>query len=243
MKGPDGTVYPMDGEFHEIVEPERIVFTSGALDKNGNHVLEVINTVTFTEEDGKTKLTLHAAVYSVTDEGRPYLDGMNDGWNQSIDRLAEHVTNPRNNKTPETNTPIILERTFNAPVEKVWQAITDIQQMRQWYFPQLETFEPKEGFETAFNVHHEGKDYFHIWRVSKVVPLKKISVEWKYKGYPGNSLLSFELFPQGGQTKLLLTHENLETFNPDKYPELAPKNFVQGWTQFMDKELKEFLEK
>jgi hypothetical protein len=72
---------------------------------------------------------------------------------------------------------------------------------------------------------------------------KKISVEWKYGGYPGNSLVSFELFAQGDKTKLVLTHEGIETFNPERYPELAKQNFVAGWTQFMDKELKEFLER
>jgi uncharacterized protein YndB with AHSA1/START domain len=243
MKGPDGTVYPMDGEIHEIIEPRRIVFTSAALDKNGNRLLEVINTVEFTEENGKTRLTLHAAPYRVTDEGRQYLEGMNAGWNQSIDRLDAYVASPLKNKTSQMDTPVVLERTFNAPVEKVWKAITDIDQMKQWYFPQLESFKPEEGFETEFNVHHEGRDYFHIWKISKVVPLKKLSVEWKYKGYPGNSLVSFELFPQGDKTKLVLTHEKIETFDPEKYPELAPKNFREGWTQFMDKALKEFLEK
>jgi len=241
MKAPDGTVYPMDGEFHEILEPEKIVFTSAALDKNGNRLFEVLNTVTFTEEGGKTKLTLHAAVSNITDEGRTYIDGMNEGWNQSIDRLDEYVKKSPKNKNTKMD-PIIIERTFNVPAEKVWEAITDINQMKQWYFPQLENFKPEEGFETEFNVHHEGKDYFHIWQVKEVVPLKKISVEWKYRGYPGNSLVSFELFAEGNKTKLVLTHEGIETFNPERYPELAKQNFVAGWTQFMDKELKEFLE-
>ena len=72
--------------------------------------------------------------------------------------------------------------------------------------------------------------------------MKKISVEWKYGGYPGNSLLSFELDEQGNKTKLILTHEGLETFIPEKHPELAKQNFMEGWTQFMEKGLKEFLE-
>jgi len=140
------------------------------------------------------------------------------------------------------NTPLVIERTFNASVEKVWKAITEINEMKQWYFPQLENFKPEEGFETQFNVRHEGKDYLHIWKIKEVTPLKKISVEWKYGGYPGNSLVSFELFKQGDKTKLVLTHEGIETFMPEKYPELAKENFMEGWTQFMDKGLKEFLE-
>ena len=237
MQAPDKTIYPMGGEFHEIVEPERLVLTTAALDKNGNRLFEVLNTVTFSDENAKTKLSLHAAVSNITEEGKPYIEGMNDGWIESIDRLAEFV------EKSEENTAVVLERIFNSPVERVWHAITDINQMRLWYFPQLENFQPEKGFETQFNVHHEGKDFLHIWKVKDVVPMKKISIEWKYKGYPGNSLVSFELFPRGNKTRLLLTHEGIESFMPAKYPELGKKNFMEGWTAFMDNELKQFLEK
>ena len=82
--------------------------------------------------------------------------------------------------------------------------------MKQWYFPQLENFKPEKGFETKFNVHHDGIDYLHIWKITDVVSLKKISIEWKYAGYSGNSLVSFELFPEGNKTRLILTHEGIK---------------------------------
>jgi len=139
--------------------------------------------------------------------------------------------------------PLVIERIFHAPVEKVWKAITDIHQMKEWYFPQLEQFKPESGFETQFNVHHEGNNYLHIWKIKEVIPLKKISVEWKYGGYPGDSLVHFELLPDDNKTKMVLTHEKIDSFLPEKYPELARENFWQGWTEFMDKGLKEFLER
>jgi len=239
MQAPDGVVYPMDGEFHEIVEPKKLVFTTAALDKNGKRLFEVLNTVTFSEVNGITRLHLHAAVSGITEEGKPYIDGMNEGWNQSFDRLNEHVMDQ---SKIDTNAPVVIERTFNAGIDKVWKAITDIDQMRQWYFPQLADFKPEEGFETQFSIHHEGRDYLHIWKVKEVIPVKKISVEWKYGGYPGNSLVSFELFEQGSKTKFILTHYGINTFMPEKYPELSKQNFTEGWTQFMDRELKDFLE-
>ena len=242
MKAPDGVVYPMDGEFHEIVETEKIVFTSAALDKNGKRLFEVLNTVTFSEEEGKTKLKLHAAVSNIADEGKPYLNGMNEGWNQSIDRLEDFLSVTSENTAVGETAQLRIERTFNAAVEKVWRAITEIDQMKEWYFPQLSDFKAEVGFQTHFNVHHEGRDFLHIWKVKQVIPLKKISLEWKYGGYRGSSLLTFELFEMGNKTKLILTHEGLETFMPAKYPELGKENFMQGWTQFMDKGLKQFLE-
>ena len=91
MRGPDGTVYPMTGVFQEVVEPERLVSTSAALDEKGDPLFEVLNTVTFAEQGGKTKLTLHARVTKTTAKAARYLAGMEQGWSQSLDRLAEEV--------------------------------------------------------------------------------------------------------------------------------------------------------
>jgi uncharacterized protein YndB with AHSA1/START domain len=91
MRAPDGTVYPMTGVFHEIVKPERLVFTSGALDPKGEPLFEVLNTVTFAEENGKTKLTLHARVTMARGGAAQHLAGMEQGWSLSLDRLAEEV--------------------------------------------------------------------------------------------------------------------------------------------------------
>ena len=32
------------------------------------------------------------------------------------------------------NQPFVIERTFNAPASKVWEALTDNEKMKQWYF-------------------------------------------------------------------------------------------------------------
>jgi uncharacterized protein YndB with AHSA1/START domain len=94
MRGPDGVVYPMKGVFHEIIGQKRLVFTSSAFeDEEGNSKLEVLNAVTFTERDGKTELTLHAAVVKSAPEVAAALEGMEEGWSQSLDRLAEHLAN------------------------------------------------------------------------------------------------------------------------------------------------------
>lgn len=90
MRAPDGVVYPMTGVVLEIVDPERLVFTSQALDKDGNAMFENLNTVTFEEHGGKTKVTVHAKVRMATEEGAPHLKGMEEGWRLTIDRLEEY---------------------------------------------------------------------------------------------------------------------------------------------------------
>jgi uncharacterized protein YndB with AHSA1/START domain len=91
MRGPDGTVYPMTGVYQEIVEPERLVFLSAALDGEGDPLFEVLTTVTFAEQGGKTKQILRARVIKSTAEAAPYLAGMEVGWTQSLERLAQSL--------------------------------------------------------------------------------------------------------------------------------------------------------
>jgi uncharacterized protein YndB with AHSA1/START domain len=87
MRGPDGRVYPMTGVYQTIVEPERLVFTSAALDEKGNPLFEVLNTVTFADQGGKTTQMLRARVVKSTAGATPYLEGMEEGWTQSLERL------------------------------------------------------------------------------------------------------------------------------------------------------------
>jgi len=136
--------------------------------------------------------------------------------------------------------PIVMERTLVAPVGRVWTALTDVNEMRQWYFD-LEEFKPEVGFEFEFVVEHEGNNYHHLCKVTEVIPQKKIAYSWRYKGEPGNSLVTLEIFPEGDKTRLKLTHSGIETF--PKTPAYARKNFEAGWTQIIGSELKKFVER
>ena len=92
MRAPDGTIYPMSGVYQAIDKPRRLVFTSAALDESGNPLFEIRNTVTFEDQGGKTKLTVHASVITLTEKAPRHLAGMEQGWSLSLDRLAAEVT-------------------------------------------------------------------------------------------------------------------------------------------------------
>ena len=138
--------------------------------------------------------------------------------------------------------PIIVEQSFSTSVETIWSSITEIDKMRQWYFDNIPSFKPEIGFEIRFNVKGQDRSFLHIWKVTEVVPLKMIAYYWKYENYPGDSLVKFELFEENKSTKLRLTHQVLEDF-PDDIPEFKRESGVEGWTYFIRKSLKEFLEK
>ena len=134
---------------------------------------------------------------------------------------------------------VVLERTLNAPMAKVWKGLTDVDQMREWYFD-LKEFKPEIGFEFEFVVEHQGSVYHHICKVTEVIPQTKIAYTWRYKGKPGDSLVTFELFPDGDKTRLKLTHTGIETF--PQTPAYARENFEAGWTTLIDSELRQFVE-
>jgi uncharacterized protein YndB with AHSA1/START domain len=142
--------------------------------------------------------------------------------------------------TATTNLPIVKEVVLDAPPSRVWKALTDKNEMKQWYFD-LEAFEPKVGFEFQFAVEHAGRNWVHLCRVTEVIPNKKLSYTWRYEGIPGNSLLTFELIPEGDKTRLKLTHAGLETF-PTDVPGLAVENFNTGWEHFI-KAIKQYIDK
>ncbi|MDE3214192.1 MAG: SRPBCC domain-containing protein [Bacteroidota bacterium] len=91
MKGPDGTVYPMDGEVVEYDPPRKLRFLSAALDQNRNRLFEVDNCVTLESLEEKTRLTLKVRVNHIKPGSEPYLKGMNEGWSQSLERLLNFV--------------------------------------------------------------------------------------------------------------------------------------------------------
>jgi uncharacterized protein YndB with AHSA1/START domain len=137
------------------------------------------------------------------------------------------------------NEPFVIERTYNAPIGKVWRAITNKDDMKQWYFD-LAEFKPEIGFEFQFFGGKDEKKYLHLCKITDVVPGTKITYSWRYDGYEGISYVTFELFAEGNRTKVKLTHAGLETF-PASNPDLAKENFVQGWNSIIDTSLKEFL--
>lgn len=137
--------------------------------------------------------------------------------------------------------PVTVEETYNAPVEKVWNAITDRDEMKKWYFDIAE-FKAEPGFEFQFYGENKtGDKYLHLCKVMEVINKKKLSYTWRFEGYEGDSLVTFELFKEGDKTRVKLTHEGLETF-PVHNGDFAPANFQEGWNHIIGTTLKDFSE-
>ncbi|MGE5456807.1 MAG: SRPBCC family protein [Methanococcaceae archaeon] len=99
MRSPEGEDFWSTGVYQEIVEQEKIVTTDSFSDAQGNVVpashygmsgdwpLELLVTVTFEEDGGKTKLTLRHEGFP----DRENRDLAKAGWNESLDKLVEYL--------------------------------------------------------------------------------------------------------------------------------------------------------
>lgn len=136
--------------------------------------------------------------------------------------------------------PVVVEYDLQATPEKVWKAITDNTEMKQWYFD-LPEFKPEVGFEFQFTGGADsGIAYIHLCKITEVEEGRKLKYSWRYKDYDGISFVSFELFSKGALTHLKLTHDGLDTF-PEDNPDLAIDNFLKGWTHIIGTSLVEYL--
>jgi uncharacterized protein YndB with AHSA1/START domain len=138
--------------------------------------------------------------------------------------------------------PVIVEQDFEASVREVWNAITQVDKMRQWFFPNIPSFEASVGFRTAFDIQSGKRNFRHLWRILEVVPEKLIKYHWSYEEYPGEGLVTFELSSKDNLTRLRLTNEGMETF-PRDIPEFSRDSCESGWKFILGRNLKEFLEK
>lgn len=104
MQTPDGK--SMWGKFvyREIIAPERIVFVVSFTDEKGNPIrhplsatwpLEVLSTLTLTEQDGKTTIQMEGVPINATEEERKTFQdghaGMQQGWTGTMDQLADFL--------------------------------------------------------------------------------------------------------------------------------------------------------
>ena len=92
MRFPDGSdEHTMQATYREIVPPERLTFTNTALDRNGTLLLEGITTISLEDLGEKTRLTLYTRMKGLVPYSDRMLEGMEPGWSQTLDRLAQEV--------------------------------------------------------------------------------------------------------------------------------------------------------
>lgn len=138
--------------------------------------------------------------------------------------------------------PLSIQQEFNVPLTELWNALTQIDKIRHWYFP-LNEFRPEKGF--AFSFYGEGSNgskYLHKCVVTRVEDLHCLQYNWVYEGIKGYTLLNFNLTGDDMKSALKLTHFGLESF-PQNNNDLKKESFEEGWAYIINTSLKGYLQK
>ena len=133
---------------------------------------------------------------------------------------------------------LVIERTYEAPIDRVFSAFADVEKFAQWFSPNpnvnLEVFEydfrPDGRYRICFHGSSGSKDIVGGTYVT-ITPPTRIVFTWEWEAphtYEGhNTLVTIGLAGQNGETHLTLTHEKLPSTE-------AKTNHNQGWTGALD---------
>jgi uncharacterized protein YndB with AHSA1/START domain len=214
MTFPDGRSHPMGGTFHEVDEPHRLVFSTRAFElADGTYALEVLNTITFEELHGKTKLTVHAKVTKAGAGSEMPVAGMNQGWNESLDRLTSELRQTQGAKfnlvADYGKQDATITRTFSAPLELVFKVSTDPKHIPNWWGPRfLTTVVDKQELKTGGSwrfVQTEPGGRVHGFHgvYHEVLAPVKLVYTFEYEGQPGHVALVTDTYEEkNGKTTM-----------------------------------------
>jgi uncharacterized protein YndB with AHSA1/START domain len=140
------------------------------------------------------------------------------------------------------NTPITVQYKIDAPVEKIWNALTDKNEMKSWYFA-IQNFALEVDKEFNFYEPGEAKKYHHQCRILEIIPNKTLKHTWAYPELSDAvTIVTWELREEDNGTMVTLTHENVEGFE-SLGENFSKASFTEGWNSIIGKSMKEYLEK
>lgn len=134
MHGPDGVDYINKTKYLEVVPGTKLVYDHGGNDEQ-KPLFRV--TVTFSEQNGKTLMDMRMALETAeaAEQSRKFIKQA--GGNATWDRLAEYLE-----KSSSSKDVFYINRTFDAPIEKMFEMWTNPDHFSKWLAP--------TGFEMHF---------------------------------------------------------------------------------------------
>lgn len=154
----EGFEQTMHGHYREVVAPERLVVDAFVPGPDGSPLLESSHTVTFADLAGRTEVTVVARATVSGPEGRAALEGMQAGWNQSLQCLDDVVTGAVDRQ-------VVLAHLYDAPPEVVFPYWVEPAHLERWWGPDGFTLTTHEhdlrpGGRWVFTMHGpDGRDY------------------------------------------------------------------------------------
>jgi uncharacterized protein YndB with AHSA1/START domain len=249
MHGPDGTDYPNTTQYLEVMPHKKLVYDHGG-HEDRPPMFRV--TVLFSETGGKTKMEMSMALPTpeAAEETRKFIKKA--GGDSTWDRLAEYLAKESSGKEQ-----FVINRTFDAPLDVMFQMWTDPKHLSKWL--------PPTGFEMQFirsdiqtgrstfwfmtnnaDVKMYGRaEYLKIEKPGRLVYTQQfcdehenISRHPKAPTWPATMITTVELTAEApDRTRVTVTWE---PYGPTTREELetflnARAGMTQGWTGSFDK--------
>lgn len=200
MRAPNGAEFPMGGEFRELVAPERLVLTTGALGETGKLIFELLHEVTFAELQGKTMLTIRSRVTMTTPGAEKYLGGFETGMTLSLERLAEGLAEI-------TAREIVSTRGFAAAPEAVFEVFADPARLARWWGPAgfattIQEFDLRPGGTWRLTLRGpDGTEYHNEKTFTEVAPPACVAFDHRDPAHGFQMTMTFAE-EAGGRTRL-----------------------------------------
>ena len=135
------------------------------------------------------------------------------------------------------NKPVLdIERRYDAPPERVWQAWTDPQALSRWFGPGDEgsvthadlDVRPGGRYTIAFRTP-DGEEHRVSGAYDEVAAPRKLSFSWAWQSTPERvSFVTVTLHAEGRGTRMSLRHERF-------FDQAARDNHMRGWTMTIAK--------
>lgn len=256
MRSPDGKDYWATGAYREIVPLKKLVCTDSFANAKGDVVpateygmnadipLEMLVTVTLENLGGKTKLTLRHAGIPVG----PDLDGAQQGWSESFDKLAASLARGSSKSefvTDRGMRRVVGSRVFNAPRERVFRTCTDPKLIPLWWGPRrltttVERMDVRAGGRWRFLQREpDGTEYAFRGEYKEVAPPERLVWTFEFEGMPGHILLETATFDEQDERTTMTVTAQFETV--EDLDAMLQAGMTTGWEE-SDERLGELLE-
>ena len=143
---------------------------------------------------------------------------------------------------PQNLNPIQISTKINAPIDLVWDAITNPDVMRQW-FVGVDRSEIQDGDTYKFIEMFGDEQLLHECLILEMDEPSRLRHTWSYPDLSqASSTVTWNLEKQGNQTEVLLTHEGIHRLTSD-LPDLTDQRLMSFWDNALNQHLKKFLER
>ncbi|GAB3460323.1 hypothetical protein GCM10027321_19640 [Massilia terrae] len=136
MRAPDGSDHWTRGHFTEIIPNTRLALEMGVADADGDMLFTASTVVDFENDCGGTRMSVEQHYLLLQPAAEMMVKGAQQGWAETLDNLGRALSYQAEQSAAARNIvhgSFRIERHFNAPRERVWQAFADRAAKDKWF--------------------------------------------------------------------------------------------------------------